>query len=85
MTGGPRHYIDEAGLHALIGHLLADPAHQDNPLRTPLNDLFKHCESQRERQRELPLGQLSHLAISLLNFSIQPARSGLILDQSCRM
>ena len=53
MTGGPRHYIDEAGLHALIGHLLADPAHQDNPLRTPLNDLFKHCESQRERLERL--------------------------------
>ena len=53
MTGGPRHYIDEAGLHALIGHLLADPAHQDNPLRTPLNDLFKHSESQRERLERL--------------------------------
>lgn len=53
MTTGPRHYIDEAELRALIGRLLADPAYQDNPLRAPLNDLFTHSESQRERLERL--------------------------------
>jgi hypothetical protein len=42
------------------------------------------CKGQRERQRELPLRQLPHFAISLLNFSIHPARNGLIFAQSCR-
>src|SRR5262249_52749671 len=37
-----------------------------------------------ERQRELPLALPCHLATSLLKRSIQPARSGLIFDQSCR-
>ncbi|MFT3848584.1 MAG: biofilm regulation diguanylate cyclase SiaD [Propionivibrio sp.] len=53
MTAGPRYCADEAGLRALIERLLADPAHRENPLRTPLNDLFRHSESQRERLERL--------------------------------
>ena len=49
----PSVHADETELLPLIAQLVARPEHRDNPLREPLQKLFAHCESQRERLERL--------------------------------